>query len=65
VRSRAAPVGSIDIALRAHVILSLAEQAERTNQTLLFDSKTRTIRTGDGRVVPPLGYDTPARGKSA
>jgi hypothetical protein len=25
--------------------------------TLLFDGKTRTLKTGDGKVVKPLSYD--------
>jgi len=30
--------------------------SERMSLTLLFDEKTRTIKTGEGKVVPPIGY---------
>jgi predicted dehydrogenase len=58
VRSGKTPVGNIDLALRAHTILALAEMSERMSMALLFDEKTRTILTGDGRVLPALSYDT-------
>jgi hypothetical protein len=32
--------------------------SERLSLTLLFDEKTRTIKTGDGRIVPPISYDS-------
>ena len=57
IRSGATPNGSIDLAIRAHTILCLAEQSERMSLTLLFDEKTRTLKTGDGRAVPALDYD--------
>jgi len=57
IRTGATPNANIDLAIRAHTILCLAEQAERQSLTLLFDEKTRTLRTGDGRVVPPLSYE--------
>ncbi len=58
IRSGKTPVGSIDLALKAHTILALAEMSERLSLTLLFDEKTRAITTGDGRVVRPLSYDS-------
>jgi predicted dehydrogenase len=58
VRSGAVPYGNVDLAIRCHTVLCLAEMAERLNLTLLFDEKTRTIKTGDGKVVPPFSYDT-------
>ena len=57
IRSGATPNCNIDLALKAHTILCLAEQSERQSLTLLFDGATRTIRTGDGGVVPPLSYE--------
>jgi predicted dehydrogenase len=57
IRSGTTPNGSIDLAIKAHTILCLAEQSERTSLMLLFDEKTRTIKTGDGRTVRPLNYD--------
>ena len=56
----AAPVAGIDLAIRAHTILCLAEISERMSLTLLFDEATRTIKTGDGRVVTPISYETSA-----
>ena len=56
IRSGKTPLGNIELALRAHVILSLAEMAERWNLTLLFDGKSRAITTADGRPLKPLSY---------
>ncbi len=58
IRTGRTPVGSIDLAVRAHTILALAEMAERTSTTLLFDDKTRQVRSADGRIMKPLSYDT-------
>ncbi len=58
IRSGKTPVGNIDLAVRAHTILALAEMSERLSMTLLFDEKTRKIKTGDGRVLPALSYDS-------
>ncbi|MBI3192381.1 MAG: Gfo/Idh/MocA family oxidoreductase, partial [Pedosphaera parvula] len=58
IRSGATPLANIDLALKAHVVLCLAEMSERLNLTLLYDEKTRKVRTGDGKVVPPISYDT-------
>lgn len=57
IRSGATPNCNIDLALKAHTILCLAEQSERQSLTLLFDGGTRTIKTGDGRTVQPLNYE--------
>ena len=57
IRTGGTPNCNIDLGIRAHTVLCLAEQAERQSLTLLFDDKTRTIRTGDGRTVPALGYE--------
>jgi predicted dehydrogenase len=57
IRTGAAPNCSIDLAIKAHSILCLAEQSERQSLTLLFDGKTRTVKTGDGKVVQPLSYE--------
>ncbi len=58
IRSGATPVATIDLAIRAHTILALAEMSERLSLTLLFDEKTRTIKTGDGKVIPAITYDS-------
>ncbi len=58
IRSGAAPVTNVDLAIRAHTILCMAEMSERMSLTLLFDDKTRKITTGDGRVIPAIDHST-------
>ncbi len=58
IRSGATPFANIDLAIRAHTVLCLAETAERLSMTLLFDEATRKVRTGDGKVIKPLTYDS-------
>lgn len=58
IRTGEKPVANIDLAIRAHSILCLAEMSERMSLTLLFDEKTRTITTGDGKVIPAISYDS-------
>lgn len=58
IRSGRTPLASIDLALKAHTVLCLAEMSERLSLTLLYDEKTRTIKTGDGKVVSPISYDS-------
>ena len=58
IRDGKTPVANIELALRAQTVLSLAEMSERLGLALFFDEKTRTLKSGDGRVVPPLSYDT-------
>jgi predicted dehydrogenase len=60
IRSGATPLANIDLSIRAHTVLCLAEQSERMGLTLFFDEKTRTIHTGDGKVVPALTYGNDA-----
>ena len=64
IRSGKTPLANVELAVRAHTCLCLAEMSERLSLTLLFDEKTRTIKTGDGRVVPPLSYDSVITGAS-
>jgi predicted dehydrogenase len=58
IRNGKTPFADIELAIRAHTVLALAETAERLSLTLLYDEKTRTVKTGDGRVVKPLSYDS-------
>jgi predicted dehydrogenase len=58
IRSGGMPFANIELAIRAHTCLCLAEMSERLQLTLLFDESTRTIRTGDGKVVSPLTYES-------
>jgi predicted dehydrogenase len=58
VRTGKIPLANIDLALKVHTTLCLAEMSERMQMTMLFDDKTRKITTGDGREIPALTYDT-------
>jgi predicted dehydrogenase len=58
IRDRKTPVADVELALRAHTVLCLAEMSERLGLTLFFDATNRAVKTADGRVVPPLSYDT-------
>ncbi len=58
IRSGQQPVANVDLAIRAHTVLCMAEMSERLGLALFFDDKTRTLKTGDGRIVPPLTYET-------
>ena len=58
IRSGKMPVANVELAIRAQTVLCLAEMSERLGLALLFDEKTRTIKTGDGRIIPPLTYDS-------
>lgn len=58
IRTGATPYANLELAIRAHTVLCLAEMAERLSMTLMFDPATRAITTGDGRRIPPLTYDS-------
>jgi predicted dehydrogenase len=58
IRSGAMPNAHIDLAIRAHVVLCLAEMAERLSMTLMYEEKTRTIRSADGKAVEPISYES-------
>jgi predicted dehydrogenase len=58
IRQGGTPYCNVDLTVRANTTLALAEMSERLGIVCFFDEKTRTIRTGDGKVVPPLSYDT-------
>jgi predicted dehydrogenase len=58
IRNGGTPFCNVDLATRANTVLCLAEMSERMGLTLFFDEKTRTIKTGDGRTIPSLTYDT-------
>ena len=57
-KTSAPKCANIDLAIRIQTVLSLAEMSERMSLTLLFDEKTRTIKTGSGKVVPPISFDS-------
>jgi len=58
IRSGQMPLPNVELAIRGQTVLCLAEMSERLGLALFFDEKTRVIKTGDGRVIPPLSYDT-------
>ena len=58
IRSGKTPVANVELAIRAQTVLCLAEMSERLGLALFFHPETRTIKSGDGRVVPPLTYDS-------
>lgn len=58
IRNSGTPFCNVDLAVRANTVLCLAEMSERLGMALFFDEKTRAIKTGDGRMLPPLTYDT-------
>jgi predicted dehydrogenase len=58
IRTGATPLASIDLAIRAHVVLCMAEMAERLSLTLMYDPHTRKVTTADGKDVRPLSYDS-------
>jgi predicted dehydrogenase len=58
IRTGKTPVANVELAVRAQTVLSLAEMSERLGLSLFFDEKTRAIKSGDGRVIPPLSYDS-------
>ncbi|SPE53843.1 Oxidoreductase domain protein [Verrucomicrobia bacterium] len=58
IRDGKTPSSNIDLAIRTQTVLCLAEISERLGLALFFDEKTRGVKTGDGRVVPLLNYDS-------
>ncbi len=58
IRSGKTPVANVELAIRVQTVLCLAEMSERMGLTLFFDEKARAIKTADGKVIPPISYDT-------
>jgi len=58
IRSGKMPAANVELAIRAQVVLCLAEMSERLGRACFFDEKTRTVKSGDGSVIPPLSYDS-------
>lgn len=58
IRGGATPFAGIELAIRAHVVLALAESSERLGVALFYDEKTRAVTTGGGRPVQPIDYET-------
>lgn len=58
IREGGTPFCNVDLTVRANTVLALAEMSERLGIVCFFDEKTRTIQTGEGKVVPAMTYDT-------
>ena len=58
IRSGKSPNADIELAIRAQVVLSLAEISNLRKTTCLFDPATRKITDGTGREITPPGYDS-------
>lgn len=58
IREGGTPFCNVDLSVRANTTLALAEMSERLGMVCFFDEKTRTIRNGEGKVIPPMSYDT-------
>jgi len=58
IRSGQMPVSNVELAIRAHTVLCLAEMSERLGVVCFYDEKTRKIKNGEGKVIPPLSYDS-------
>ena len=58
IRNGKTPYAHVDLAIRVHTILCLAEMSDRLGLALFFDEKTRKIKTGDGKIVPAIDYDS-------
>lgn len=58
IREGGTPFCNVDLTVRANTVLALAEMSERLGIVCFFDEKTRTIRTGDGKIVPAMDHNT-------
>ena len=58
IRSGKPTNGNIDLAVRVQTVLSMGEMSERLRVTCLFDEKTRTISTADGKKLDAITYGT-------
>jgi hypothetical protein len=58
IRSGKTPVANLELAIRAHTVLCMAEMSERLGLVLFYDEAKRALKTSDGQVVRPLTYDT-------
>lgn len=58
IRQGGTPFCNVDLSVRANTTLALAEMSERLGMVCFFDEKTRTVRNGEGKIVPPMSYET-------
>jgi len=58
IRANKQPNASIDLAIRAQTVISLAEMSDRLKVACVFDETTRKISTDNGKEVKPISYGT-------
>jgi predicted dehydrogenase len=58
IRNGQTPFANVELALKVHTTLCLAEMSERLQMACLFDEKTRKVSSGDGKEIPAMTYDT-------
>ncbi len=56
IRNGKAPNANIDLAIRVQTVICLSEMSERLKAVCLFDEKTRTVTTADGKPLKSLTY---------
>ncbi len=56
IRTGSTPNGNIDLALKAHTVVCLAEMSQRLGELMHFDAATREISTGTGKRFEPITY---------
>jgi predicted dehydrogenase len=58
IRNGKQPNANIDLAIRAQVVISLAEMSNRMNMMCLWDEKERKVRKQDGTEIAAITYGT-------
>ena len=58
IRANKQPNASIELAVRAQTVISLAEMSQRLNITCQFDEKSRKVMDGAGKEIKPITYGT-------
>jgi predicted dehydrogenase len=58
IRNNKQPNANIDLAIRAQVVISLAEMSNRLNMMCLWDEKERKIKGPDGKEMAAITYGT-------
>jgi predicted dehydrogenase len=58
IRSGKQPNANIDLAIRAQVVISLAEMSNRLNMMCLWDEKDRKVKKQDGTEIAAITYGT-------
>jgi predicted dehydrogenase len=56
IRTGKQPNANIDLAVKVQTVISLSEMSERLNVTCVFDEKTRSVTTADGKPIKSLTY---------